>query len=82
MRVGVKSGGCSGLSYSLTFEQKNAESDKVFEEKGIRLFIDPKSYLYVNGMTQDYSEQLIGGGFSFVNPNASSSCSCGQSFAT
>ena len=82
LRVGVKSGGCSGLSYSLTFEKEPKEKDKIMEDQGVKLFVDPKSYLYVNGMTLEFSEQLIGGGFNFVNPNASQTCSCGQSFAT
>ena len=81
LRVGVKGGGCSGLSYTMQFEQAAAEHDKQMEDQGVRIFCDPKSYLYLNGMTLDYSRDLIGGGFQFVNPNATRTCSCGTSFS-
>jgi iron-sulfur cluster assembly protein len=79
--VGVKGGGCSGLSYSMQFEEKPKEHDKVFEIEGLQVFCDPKSYLYLNGLTLDYTTDLIGGGFKFVNPNATRTCSCGSSFS-
>lgn len=81
LRVGVKGGGCSGLSYSMDLEEEPAEHDRVFEVNGVRIFCDPKSYLYLNGLELDYSDQLMGGGFRFNNPNATQSCSCGQSFS-
>lgn len=80
LRVGVKGGGCSGLSYTMQFEAKSAEHDRVFEADGVRVFCDPKSYLYLNGLTLDYSNELMGGGFKFINPNAVRTCSCGSSF--
>jgi iron-sulfur cluster assembly protein len=82
LRVAVVGGGCSGMSYKLAFEKDPAEGDKIFEEKGVRLFVDSKSYLFVNGTTLDYSDGLTGSGFSFNNPNAKSSCGCGQSFSS
>jgi len=80
LRLGVKGGGCSGFSYMMDFEEESKEHDKIFSIEDIQVFVDPKSYLYINGMTLDYSTELIGGGFQFINPNASSTCSCGQSF--
>jgi len=81
LRVGVKGGGCSGLSYTMDFEEKPHEHDKVFEGDGVAIFCDPKSYLYLNGLTLDYTNELLGGGFKFVNPNATRTCSCGSSFS-
>lgn len=81
LRVGVKGGGCSGLSYEMNFDEAADDHDRVFEVEGVKIYCDPKSYLYLNGMTLDYSNDLIGGGFKFVNPNASRTCSCGQSFS-
>ena len=78
LRVGVKGGGCSGLSYTMQFEEKSQNHDRVFEADGVRIFCDPKSYLYLNGWTLDYSNELIGGGFKFINP-AARSCGCAGS---
>jgi iron-sulfur cluster assembly protein len=81
LRVGVKGGGCSGLSYTMQFEEKPAEHDRVFEAEGLRVICDPKSYLYLKGLTLDYTNELMGGGFKFINPNAQRTCSCGSSFS-
>ena len=81
IRVGVKGGGCSGLPYTMDVVPEPSEHDRVFDVEGIRVFCDPKSYLYLNGLTLDYSDQLIGGGFQFNNPNATRTCSCGTSFS-
>jgi iron-sulfur cluster assembly protein len=82
LRVAVVGGGCSGMSYRLAFEKDPAEGDKIFEDKGVRLYVDSKSYLFVNGTILDYSDGLAGTGFTFNNPNAKSSCGCGQSFSS
>jgi iron-sulfur cluster assembly protein len=82
MRVGVKGGGCSGLSYNLSFESQSRTGDKVFEREGIKLFCDLKSYIYLNGTVLDYDGGLMGKGFVFMNPNAKKSCGCGSSFST
>lgn len=82
MRVGVKGGGCSGLSYNLAFESQARTGDKVFERDGIKLFCDLKSYIYLNGTVLDYDGGLMGKGFTFMNPNAKKSCGCGSSFST
>ena len=81
VRVGVKSGGCSGLSYNLDFDSKMLENDKLFEHNEIKLLVDKKSYLYLIGTTLNYSGGLNGKGFVFENPNASRTCGCGESFA-
>lgn len=81
VRVGVKSGGCSGLSYILDFEEKASENDKVVESNGINLVIDKKSLLYLVGTTLEYSSGLNGKGFHWINPNAQRSCGCGESFS-
>lgn len=80
LRLGVKGGGCSGLSYVMRYDSQKQSSDKVFEEHGARIFVDLKSYLYLRGMTLDWQEQLMQQGFTFVNPNATKTCSCGFSF--
>ena len=82
MRVGVKGGGCSGLSYNLSFESQTRTGDKVFEREGIKLFCDLKSYIYLNGTVLDYYSGLMGKVFVFMNPNAKKSCGCGSSFST
>ncbi len=80
LRVGVQGGGCSGLTYAMRLETQPRDRDKVFEAYGARLFIDPKSYLYLDNTTLDYKEDLIRQGFVFQNPNATRSCGCGSSF--
>ena len=81
LRMGVKGGGCSGMSYSLEFDTEIGPHDKEFEIEGIKVVVDKKSYLYLNGTTLDYVQQGLTGGFTFVNPNAKSSCGCGTSFS-
>ena len=81
VRVGIKGGGCSGFTYTLNFDQAPADGDEIFEFDGVRLFCDPKSLLYLNGTTLEYTSGLQGKGFQFINPNASSSCGCGESFS-
>ena len=81
VRVGVKSGGCSGLSYILDFEDNASEDDKVVESNGVNLLIDKKSLLYLVGTTLEYSSGLNGKGFHWTNPNAQRSCGCGESFS-
>ena len=81
LRLGVQGGGCSGLSYNIRFDSQSHERDKVFEFDGVRLFVDPKSFLYLSGMTLDYEETLMRQGFIFNNPHAQKSCGCGSSFS-
>ena len=88
LRVGVRSGGCSGMSYTMDFISGDEinEDDKVYDyslnsEQTFKVVCDPKSLLYIYGMQLDFSKDLIGGGFNFVNPNASQTCGCGSSFA-
>ena len=81
IRVGVQGGGCSGLMYQLTFDDEEKEGDKVFEDNGMRVVVDTKSYLYLLGTTLDFSGGLNGKGFIFKNPNADRTCGCGESFS-
>ena len=88
LRVGVRSGGCSGMSYTMDFIGDNEinPDDKVYDyslqaDQSFKVVCDPKSLLYIYGMQLDFSKELIGGGFNFVNPNASQTCGCGSSFA-
>ncbi len=81
VRVGVKSGGCSGLSYDLKFDKIRQEQDKVFEDNGVKIIVDKKSFLYLIGTTLEYSGGLNGAGFVFNNPNANRTCGCGESFS-
>jgi len=81
VRVGVRGGGCSGFTYTLNFDQKDASGDVIMEFDGVRLFVDPKSLLYLSGTTLEYTSGLQGKGFQFINPNASSTCGCGESFS-
>ena len=81
LRLGVKGGGCSGLSYAIAFDSHPRERDRIFTFDGVRVFIDPKSFVYLNGMTLDYEETLMRQGFNFINPNSARSCGCGTSFS-
>ncbi len=81
LRVGVKGGGCSGLEYQMKFDTQQKADDQVFEDKGIKVVVDMKSLLYLYGTELDYSGGLNGKGLVFNNPNASRTCSCGESFA-
>lgn len=81
LRVGVKGGGCSGFSYILDLTESQKDHDEVFDRHGIRVICDPKSLLYLNGTTIDFKEDLTQRGFVFQNPNATTSCGCGSSFA-
>ncbi len=81
IRVSVKGGGCSGLMYDLNFDDQIRAEDKVFEDQGIKILVDKKSLLYLLGTVLDFSDGLNGKGFQFINPNASRTCGCGESFA-
>ncbi len=83
LRVGIKGGGCSGMTYVLTIDEATPKQyDSVFEQEGIKVLIDAKSHLYLDGTTVDYKNSLMGGGFEFQNPLAKKSCGCGTSFTT
>ena len=81
VRVGVKSGGCSGLSYDLSFDAEQKENDQLFEDNNVKIVVDKKSLLYLVGTTLEYSGGLNGKGFVFNNPNANRTCGCGESFS-
>ncbi|MBI4202019.1 MAG: iron-sulfur cluster assembly accessory protein [Chloroflexi bacterium] len=81
LRVGVKGGGCSGLTYDLSIDSEARPTDKVIEQHGVTIFIDKKSYIFLAGTTLDYSGGLNGKGFQFHNPNAKTTCGCGTSFS-
>ena len=81
LRVGVKGGGCSGFSYLLDLTETSDDKDETFDQHGIKVICDPKSYLYLNGTTIDFKDEVMGRGFVFNNPNATSSCGCGSSFS-
>lgn len=81
LRLGVLGGGCSGLSYQFKFEPKPRATDHVFEFDGVQVFVDPKSMVFLDGMTLDYKESLMQSGFAFENPHATKSCGCGTSFS-
>lgn len=82
LRVGVKGGGCSGFNYTLGFDDVPLDAnDQVFDESGVRVVCDPKSFLYLNGIEIDFEDSLMSRGFKFNNPNASNSCGCGESFS-
>ncbi len=80
LRVAVKGGGCSGLSYALTWDDKPREKDRVFEREGVRIFVDPKSYIYLVGTVIEYEEKLLQAGFKLTNPQVRTTCGCGESF--
>jgi len=81
LRLGVTGGGCSGLSYAIKFDSHPRERDRIYNFDGVRVFVDPKSFVYLHGMTLDYEETLMRQGFNFINPNSSRSCGCGSSFS-
>ena len=81
LRLGVQGGGCSGLSYNIRFDSQPRERDRVYEFDGVKVFVDPKSFIYLHGMILDYEETLMKQGFNFVNPNSSKACGCGSSFS-
>ena len=81
IRVGVEGGGCSGLTYQLSFDNEEKEGDKAFEDNGVKIVVDKKSYLYLIGTSLDFSGGLNGKGFVFNNPNAERTCGCGESFS-
>ncbi|HEY4002204.1 MAG TPA: iron-sulfur cluster assembly accessory protein, partial [Candidatus Xenobia bacterium] len=82
VRLGVKGGGCSGMSYTMTFDTNVSEKDKIFDyDLGVKVAVDVKSFLFLRGMILDFSDDLMGGGFKFENPNAKRTCSCGTSFS-
>ena len=81
LRLAVKGGGCSGLTYDLNLVDAPKEHDKVFESHGLKLAVDKKSYLFLNGTVLDYTSSLMHTGFEFKNPNAKKSCGCGTSFS-
>jgi len=81
LRVGIKGGGCSGLSYNLGFDTEARKGDKVFEREDVKLYCDLKSYIYLNNTVLDYDGSLMGKGFQFLNPNAKNTCGCGESFS-
>ena len=80
LRLGVQGGGCSGLSYNIRFDTQPRERDRIFTYGDVRVFVDPKSFVYLSGMTLDWQETLMYRGFVFQNPNSSKSCGCGTSF--
>lgn len=82
LRLGVRGGGCSGLSYVMDFAEEPEKTDKVLDYDGLRVFIDPKSFLFLNGIELDFNSGITNHGFQFRNPNAKSSCGCGLSFTT
>jgi iron-sulfur cluster assembly protein len=81
LRLGVQGGGCSGLSYNVRFDTQPRERDRIFQFGDVRVFVDPKSFIYLHGMILDYQETLMQQGFVFVNPQATKSCGCGTSFS-
>ncbi len=81
LRVGIQGGGCSGLTYNISFDTRPRERDRIYEFDGVRLFVDPKSFIYLYGMILDYEQSPVKPGFNFINPNSKKSCGCGSSFS-
>jgi iron-sulfur cluster assembly protein len=81
LRLGITGGGCSGLSYNIRFDTQPRERDRIYQFDDIRIFVDPKSFIYLHGMILDYEETLMRQGFNFINPNSTKSCGCGSSFS-
>jgi iron-sulfur cluster assembly protein len=81
LRLGITGGGCSGLSYNIRFDTQPRERDRIYQFDDVRVFVDPKSFIYLSGMILDYEETLMRQGFNFINPNSSRSCGCGSSFS-
>lgn len=81
LRIGVKGGGCSGFSYTLDLTETSGEMDEVWDQHGVKMICDSKSLLYLDGVTIDFKDEVMGRGFVFNNPNASSTCGCGSSFS-
>jgi iron-sulfur cluster assembly protein len=81
LRLGIQGGGCSGLSYSIRFDSQPRERDRVYNFEDVRVFVDPKSFIYLHGMILDYEETLMRQGFNFINPHSTKSCGCGSSFS-
>ena len=81
LRLGIQGGGCSGLSYNIRFDSQPRERDRIYQFEDVRVFVDPKSFLYLHGMVLDYEETLMRQGFNFINPHSTKSCGCGSSFS-
>jgi iron-sulfur cluster assembly protein len=81
LRLGITGGGCSGLSYNIRFDSQPRERDRIYQFDDVRIFVDPKSFIYLHGMILDYEETLMRQGFNFINPNSTKSCGCGSSFS-
>jgi iron-sulfur cluster assembly protein len=81
LRLGIQGGGCSGLSYNIRFDSQPRERDRIYQFDDVRVFVDPKSFLYLHGMVLDYEETLMRQGFNFINPHSTKSCGCGSSFS-
>ncbi len=81
LRIGVVSGGCSGLSYKMDFEEKPGEKDRIVECDGVKIFVDPKAYLYLQNVVVGFHSDLVSSNFTFTNPDAKATCGCGTSFA-